>query len=107
MIINVIYGVQSYTYILQTIIQKEFDFEETKLPVKIRYIYKIERKNSIAISVFGYENKEKYPMYLSKKYYEEKYVDLLLKGEEIKRHYVLIKCLNSFMYDHILHRRKK
>ena len=36
-------------------------------PVKIRDIYKIEKTNSIGISVFGYENKEKYPIYVSKK----------------------------------------
>ena len=31
-----------------------------KFLVKIRDIHKIEKKNSIGISVFGYENKEKY-----------------------------------------------
>ena len=30
-------------------------------------------------------------------------VDLLLIGEEGKRHYVLIKDFNTFMCDHILH----
>ena len=34
---------------------------------------------------------------------EEKYVDLLLIGEEAKRHYVLIKDFNTFMYGHTLH----
>ena len=51
-------------------------------------------------SVFGYENKEKHPIYVSKKCYEEKHADLLLTGEEEKRHYVLIKDFNTFMYDH-------
>ena len=36
---------------------KRFDFKEIKFPVKIRDIRKIEKKNSIGISVFGYENK--------------------------------------------------
>ena len=39
-----------------------------------------------------------------KKCYEEKHVDILLIGEEGKRHYVPIKDFNTFMYDHTLHR---
>ena len=35
-----------------------------------------------------------------KKYFEEEYVDLLLKREESKRRYVLITYFNTFMYDH-------
>ena len=38
-----------------------------KFPVKTRDIHKIEKKNSIIISGFAYENKVKYPIYLSKK----------------------------------------
>ena len=45
---------------------KKPDFKDIKLPVKFRDIHKIETKNSIGISVFGYENKEKYPIFLSK-----------------------------------------
>ena len=47
---------------------KRLDFKDIKLPVKIRDIHKIEKKNAIGISVFGYENKEKHPIYLSKQY---------------------------------------
>ena len=46
---------------------KKLDFKDIKFPVKIRAIHKIEEKYSIGISVFGYENKEKYPIYVSKK----------------------------------------
>ena len=53
--------------------------------VKIKDIHKIEKKNPIGISVFGYENKEKHPIYVSKKCCEEKHVDLLLMGEEEKK----------------------
>ena len=60
---------------------KRLDFKDIKFPVKIRDIHKIEKKNSIGISVFGYENKEKYPIYVSKKCSEEKHIDLLLIGE--------------------------
>ena len=85
---------------------KKIDFKDIKFPVKVRHIHKIEKKNSIGISVFGYENKEKHSIYVSKKCYEEKHVDLLLIGEEGRRHYVLFKDFNTFMYDHTLHRGK-
>ena len=37
----------------------------------------------------------------------KKHVELLLRGEEGKRHYVLIKDFTMFIYDHSLHREKK
>ena len=79
-------------------------FKNKKFPVNI---HKIEKQNSIEASVFGYENKEKHPIYLSKKCFEEKYADSLLIGEEEKRHYILIKDFNTFMYDHTLYRGVK
>ena len=57
---------------------KTLDFKDINFPVKIRDIHKNKSKNSIGISVFGYENKEKYPIYLSTKCCEERHVDLLL-----------------------------
>ena len=44
----------------------EFNFADVKLPLKTKDIQKVEKKNSINISFFGYENKEKDPIYLSK-----------------------------------------
>ena len=38
---------------------KRTAFRDIKLPVKIRFIHKIEKKKSIAISVFGNEKKKK------------------------------------------------
>ena len=80
---------------------------KTKFWVKTRDIHKLEKKNYIGISVFGYENKVKYPIYVSKKCCEDKHVDLLLIGEGEKKHYVLIKDFNTFMYDHTLRCRRK
>ena len=60
---------------------KKLDFKDIKFPVKIRDIQDISKKNSISIRVFGYENKEKHSIYVSKKCYEEKHVDLLLIRE--------------------------
>ena len=86
---------------------KKLEFKNTKLSVKIRDIHKIEKKSSISISPFNNENKEKHLIYVWKKYCEENHVDLLLIGEEGKRHYALIKDFNTFMFDHTLHRWRK
>ena len=51
---------------------KMLDFKDIKYPAQIIDIHKILKKNSIDISVFGYENKEKHPIYVSKKCCEEK-----------------------------------
>ena len=64
---------------------KKLDFKDIKFPAKIRDTHKIENKNSIGISVFGYENKEKHPIHVSKKYCEEKHVELILMGEGEKK----------------------
>ena len=58
---------------------KRLNFKDIKLnSVKIRGFHKIEKKNFIAISVFGYENRKEYPIYVSKQCSEEKHVDLSL-----------------------------
>ena len=51
---------------LTKILLKKLDFKDI-FPVKIRDIYKIEKKNLISISAFGDENKEKRPIYVSSK----------------------------------------
>ena len=45
---------------------REIDFQNIKFSVKIRDIHKVEKNNCININVFGYENKEKYPIHVSK-----------------------------------------
>ena len=59
---------------------KTLNFKDIGFPVKIRDIQKIENKNSIAISVFGYENEEKYPTCISTKCCKEKHLALLMIG---------------------------
>ena len=60
------------------------EYKDISFPVEIRDIRKIENINSIGIRAFRYENKEKYPIYLSKKSCEEKHVHLSLIGKEKK-----------------------
>ena len=45
---------------------RKLDFKDKKSPVKTKDICKTEKKNSIEVSVFGHENKEKHPIYVSK-----------------------------------------
>ena len=89
---------------------KNLDFKYIKFPVKVRDIQKIKKQNSTGINILGYENKEKQPIYVSKKCCEEKHVDLLLIEEIGKTHYVLITvektfcryCLQDFSKEEIL-----
>ena len=84
---------------------KRLDFRDIKFPVKIKDIHKIKnKKNSLSISIFGYENKEKQPICVSKKCWKEKHVYSLLIGEGET---VFIKDFNTFMYDHTLHHGRK
>ena len=46
-------------------------------PLAGRSYTKLPKANCISISVFGFEDKEKYPIYMSKKYFEEKHDDFL------------------------------
>ena len=74
MIMNYLNGVWLDIYILKIIFQSELEKStkilqeslilKTKFPVKVRDIHKIEKKNSISISVVGYEKKKKYPIYV-------------------------------------------
>ena len=66
----------------------------------------MKKKKFVAIRIFGFENTKKYPIYISKKC-EVKHVDLLLIGEEGKKHYVLINNFDTFMYDHTLDSGRK
>ena len=63
-------------------------------------------KNVLALLFFGYKNKGKYQIYVSKNTFK-RHVDLLLIREEGKRHFVLIKKSKTFMHDHILHHGRK
>ena len=45
-------------------------------------------------------------LFIKKKCCEKKHVNLLLIGQEGKRHYVLIKDFNTIIYDHTFHRKK-
>ena len=45
-------------------LSKRLDFNDKNFPVKTSDIYTVEKKSFIGISVFGYENKKQYPIYV-------------------------------------------
>jgi hypothetical protein len=87
-----------------TITQKDRDFEMSldyegiEFPVKTSDIGRIERKNNIRISVFGYKGRKQfYPIRISKGEYKD-HMELLLLGDgEGSKHYVLIKDVNRML----------
>ncbi|CAB3995060.1 Gastrula zinc finger [Paramuricea clavata] len=78
---------------------ENLDYEGIDFPVKISDIDKIERRNCISISVFGYKGKKQfYPIRNSKTKYDE-HMELLLLGDgNGNNHYVLIKDINRMLY---------
>ena len=82
------------------------DYSGIELPVTTKQYNKIEKQNEININVFGYENKQPYPIHVSKEKYNNQ-MNLLLITEDDKKHYVLIKDFNSFMYNQTKHKESK
>ena len=72
----------------------------------IKQINKIEKQNSININVLGYEERQPFPIHISKEKYDD-CMNLLLITEETKTHYVLIKDFNKFMYNQTKHKERK
>ena len=84
----------------------ELDYSGIEFPVTTKQCNKIEKQNEININVFGYENKQPYPIYTSKEKYE-KHMELLLITEDENKHYVLIKDFNRFMFNQTKHEHRK
>ena len=66
---------------------------------------KIGDRFQMQVNVFGYENRI-YPVYISKKSYNQK-LKLLLITEEDKSYYVFIKDFNRLMFSRTKHEDKK
>ena len=45
---------------------QELNYQGVDFPVRLKDYSKIEEQNNININVFGYENKQFYPIYVSK-----------------------------------------
>ena len=80
--------------------------EGIEFPVSQKHYSKVEKQNVIRINVFGYEKGQTFPIYISKGKFEDR-MNLLLITEDKKKHYVLIKDFNAFMYNQTKHKNKK
>ena len=74
--------------------------------MQIKDVGKIEKQNSINISIFGYENEKLHPIRISREEYDD-HMDLLYITEVKNSHYVLIKNFNSLMYNFTKHKDTK
>ena len=84
----------------------KLDYSGIEFPVTIKQFNKIEKQNKININVFSYEEKQPYPIYVSKEKYED-HMELLLVTKDENKHYVLIKDFNRFMYNQTKHKDRK
>ena len=84
----------------------KLNYTGIEFPVTIKQVNKIEKQNEININVFGYEEKQPYPIYISKEKHED-HMELLLITKDENKHYVLIKDFNKFMYNQTKHKDKK
>ena len=84
----------------------ELNYDGIDFPVSQKYYNKVEKQNSIRINVFGYENRQPFPIHISKETFEDQ-MNLLLITKDEKKHYVLIKDFNAFMYNQSKHKERK
>ena len=85
---------------------EKLDYSSIEFPVTVKQISKIEKQNNICINLFGYEEKQKFPIYISKEKYQD-HMELLLITEGENKHYVLIKDFNKFMFNQTKHEHRK
>ena len=84
----------------------ELNYDGIKFPVSQKNYNKVEKQNNIRINVFGYEKGQPFPIHISKETFEDQ-MNLLLITEDEKKHYVLIKDFNAFMYNQSKHKERK
>ena len=84
----------------------ELNYDGINFPLSQKHYNKVEKQNSIRINVFGYEKGQPYPIHISKETFKDQ-MNLLLITKEEKKHYVLIKDFNAFMYNQSKHKERK
>ena len=84
----------------------ELNYNGINFPLSQKHYNKVEKQNSIRINVFGYENGQPLPIHISKETFEDQ-MNLLLITKDEKKHYVLIKDFNAFMYNQSKHKERK
>jgi hypothetical protein len=74
---------------------KKLNFTNISFPTQLKDIHYFEKQNSVAVNVFGFENKV-YPLRISKETHD-KCVDLLLISDDTKQHYCWIKNFSRLL----------
>ena len=85
---------------------EKLDYSGIEFPVTVKQINKIEKQNNICINLFGYEEKQKFPIFISKEKFTD-HMELLLITEGENKHYVLIKDFNKLMFRQTKHEHRK
>ena len=86
--------------------EKELDFDGIEFPVTINKISRFEKRNNIAVSIFGLENSSCFPVYIS--HFEgQKHINLLFISNSDINHYCWIKNLNRQLCDQTNHHERK
>ena len=76
----------------------EIDMTGLKYPVHPSNMTKFERQNEISVNVLGYENKELFPIYLTKLRKARHEVDLLYLTRNNESHWCFTKNLNRLLH---------
>ena len=84
----------------------ELNYDGIDFSLSQKHYNKVEKQNSIRINVFDYENGQPFPIHISKETFEDQ-MNLLLITKDEKKHYVLIKDFNAFMYNQSKHKERK
>ena len=84
----------------------ELNYDGIDFSLSQKHYNKVEKQNSIRINVFGYEDGQPFPIHISKETFEDQ-MNLLLITKDEKKHYVLIKDFNAFMYNQSKHKERK
>ena len=84
----------------------ELNYDGIDFPISQKHYNKVEKQNSIRINVFGYEDGQPFPIHISKEAFEDQ-MNLSLITKDEKKHYVLIKDFNAFMYNQSKHKGKE
>ena len=82
------------------------NYEGIEFPVSQKHYNKVKKQNSIRINMFGYEKGQPFPIHISEETFEDQ-MNLLLITKNEKKHYVLIKNFNAFMYNQSKRKEKK
>ncbi|GBM68057.1 hypothetical protein AVEN_66733-2-1, partial [Araneus ventricosus] len=85
--------------------EQEIKLDGVECPVPLNIIPIVERLNNLPINVFGNEENEVFPLYVSKRV-DEDCVNLLLIANEETQHYCLIRNMSRLLGDLTKHNGK-